>query len=53
VSALAAVASADAAVVTDLTTNGAFEDSSQTPPVVYLADPASPSGYRAVAVRPN
>jgi hypothetical protein len=49
----AAVAAADAAVVTDLTTNGAFVDSGVTPPVVYLADPASPSGYRAVAVRPN
>jgi hypothetical protein len=48
-----AVAAVDAAVVTDLTTNGAFVDSSQTPPVVYLADPASPSGYRAVVVRPN
>jgi hypothetical protein len=45
------VAAADAQVVSDLTTNGAFVDSSQTPPMVYLADPSSPSGYRAVTVR--
>jgi hypothetical protein len=47
----AAVASADAAVVSDLTTNGAFVDSTVSPPVVYLADPSSPGGYRAVTVR--
>jgi hypothetical protein len=47
----AAVASADAAVVADLTTNGAFVDSAANPPVVYLADPSVPSGYRSVPVR--
>jgi hypothetical protein len=47
----AKVLAADRAVAGDLQQNGAYVDTSTTPPTVYSADPSQPAGFRAEPVR--
>jgi hypothetical protein len=47
----AKVLAADRAVAGDLQSNGAYVDTSTTPPTVYSADPSQPAGFRAEPVR--